>query len=177
MQGSAPSVMTGDAKFTNNGFNITSPQLLGCQKVVVTNRRPEGSALDQVLGCMMSLDTAEQEVRTLPEELKYDKFGLSLEQSIVREVISISSMIININTLNRRTIRRNRAKLITGRLDYLNKRIEQEQLNEEQVVDIRNYIRVLEVYAGWISSPYVALIALAQRNMTAVLNVCEGNAN
>lgn len=176
VQASSPLTLKADARFTNRGFSVDSPQLLGCQKISVTNRRPDSAALEQILGCSMSLVPAENEPLEVKDFIKYDRFGVSLEQSLIREVINVASMISNTNTINRRSVRRNRSKLITARIQTLEALCENDSLNEDQFVNIRNYIRVLEVYAGWISSPYVALIALAHKNLTAILNVCEGNA-
>lgn len=173
---SAPSVLKGDSKFINNGFTINSPQLLGNQQIVINNRRPDAHALESILACNMALQTAEEQPREIADNIEYRKFGVSLEQSIIREVIDIATTLSNYNTLNRRTIRRNRLKLITQRLNNLNTTVDSGEATEETILNIRNYIRVLEVYSGWVSSPYVGLIALVHRNLTAVLNVCEGNA-
>ncbi|ARV76773.1 virion structural protein [Pseudomonas phage Phabio] len=176
LQSSAPSVLADDARFSNQGFKITSPQLLGCQQLVITNRRADSSPLEQILGCYMSLETAEKEARAVPDSIKYEKFGLSLEQSIVREVISIAGTIGGYNTLNRRSLRRNRLASLTDRMSALSNQLDNGEYTSDQMTSIRNYIRVLEVYSGWIGSPYVGLIALTHRNLTAILNVCEGNA-
>lgn len=173
---SSPAVLGGDARFTNTGFRINSPQLLGCQQVVITNMKPDSAPLEQILGCYMSLMTAEKEVRPVPESIKYDKFGLSLEQSLAREVTSIATSVASFNTLNKRSQRRNRLALINSRMTDLVKQLDNGEYNEEQMMTVRNYIRVLEAYSGWIGSPYVGLIALVHRNLTAILNVCEGNA-
>lgn len=173
---SSPFVLAGDARFTNTGFKITSPQLLGCQQIVITNMKADSAPLEQILGCYMSLNTAEQEARPVPESIKYDKFGLSLEQSLVREVINTATAIGNFNTLNKRSIRRSRLTLITNRMTDLVRQLDNGEYDEEQMLTVRNYIRVLEAYSGWIGSPYVGLIALTHRNLTAILNVCEGNA-
>lgn len=172
----SPASMAGNPKFANQGMAIYSPQLLGNQQIVIDNKRPDSSPLDQILACCMSIQPAEREPRAAPPEIKYTKFGLSLEQSLVREVIGIATKLSDVNTINRRTVRRNRLTLITERLNYLNKRITDITLDEPSIVHVRNYIRVLEVYSGWIASPYVGLIALTHRNLTAILNVCEGNA-
>lgn len=173
---SSPAVLAGDARFTNSGFKISSPQLLGCQQVVITNMKADSAPLEQILGCYMSLMTAEQEARAVPESIKYDKFGLSLEQSLVREVIATATSVGNFNTLNKRSIRRSRLALITNRMTDLSRQLDTGGYSEEQMLTVRNYIRVLEAYSGWIGSPYVGLIALTHRNLTAILNVCEGNA-
>lgn len=174
---SSPTSLNSNPKFTNKGFTINSPQLLGCQKIVITNSRPDGSALDNVLGSMMSLEMAEQDVYELPSSINYQRFGVSLEQSIIKEVIRVGEIISRHNTMNRRAVRRQRSKLVSDRLKSLLTLVENKDVSSEDSTKIRNYIRLLEVYSGWISSPYVGLIALSHRNLNAILNVCKNNAN
>lgn len=173
---SSPATLKNDILFKNNGYTITSPQLLGCQKLVVNNTRHDSSLLEQVLGASMALYTAESEPLPLPMSVKFDRFSLSLEKNLLTEVISIATTISNTNTLSRRTNRRNKLMLITSRISDMNRLMDGSSHTESEVKSVRGYISLLETYSGWISTPYVSLIALTQRNLTAVLNVCEGNA-
>lgn len=174
LQTSSPAVLANDVRFNNKGFSINSPQLLGCQQIVIANRNPDGAALEQILSCALSLQPSSKDPYDLPELIRYDKFSLSLEQSLVREVISAATLLSSYNTINRRATRRNRLELINTRLTEISHKVT-DDLDPATTATLRNYIRILETYTGWISSPFVGLMALAQRNLTAVLNVCEGN--
>lgn len=173
---SSPAILKNDILFKNNGYTIESPQLLGCQKLVVNNTRHDSSLFERALGASMALFTAESEPLPLPMMVKFDRFSLSLEKSLLTEVISVATTISKVNTLNRRTNRRNKLMLITSRISDMNRLIDESPRTEGEVKNIRGYISLLETYSGWITTPYVSLIALTQRNLTAILNVCEGNA-
>lgn len=171
MINSSPVVLSGNGRFIPSGLQIRSPQLLGCQQIIIQDRRPDGSNLDRVLASNMYLEHAEAEPRPLPEKITYDRFGISLEQSILKEVIDIVSTIAKYNTVNRRAVRRSRMEQMRLKIRDLQQMTESVTHGEH----FTNYIRLLEVYSGWMMSPYVGLIALTHRNLTAVLNVCEGN--
>lgn len=177
LQSSAPSVLGGDNRFVNKGYAIYSPQLLGCQQVVIANARPDGAALEQILGCQMTIENAAKDPLTLPQAIAYSKFGITLEQSLIREVVEVANILSSTNTLSRRSLRRSRLKLINDRLATLGKQLNDTEIDEGTQVQIRNYIRILEVYSGWMSSPFVGIIALTHRNLSAILNVCEANAS
>lgn len=170
---SSPAQLMNTGRFINQGLQLTSPQLLGNQKIVVTNKRPDGSPLDKLLACNMTLENAELEPREIPNSIKYNRFGISLEQSLIREVISVIQTLGQYNNLNRRSIRRQRMQLVVDRIAAIQKIADEVDTVTSQ--NVHNYIRMLEVYSGWMMSPYVGMIALTHRNLTAVLNVCEGN--
>lgn len=172
---SAPSTLSGNGRFQASGLQVLSPQLLGNQRVVIQNQRPDAGPLDRLLACNMYLDHAESEPRQMPNEVVFDKFGISLEQSILKEVVNTVKSIEQYNTINRRAMRRQRMEMVKGRIATLSASLEDVDIDEAMSNQIRTYIRVLEVYSGWMMSPYVGLIALTHRNLTAVLNVCEGN--
>lgn len=170
---SSPAQLMNTGRFINQGLQLSSPQLLGNQRIVVTNKRPDGSPLDKLLACNMTLENAEQEPREIPASIKYNRFGVSLEQSLIREVISVIQTLGQYNNLNRRSIRRQRMQLVVDRLAAIQKMAD--TVDAESSPNVHNYIRMLEVYSGWMMSPYVGMIALTHRNLTAVLNICEGN--
>lgn len=147
-----------------------SGHLLGCHRLSVKTQDGVGM-LDQRY--TVRLIPSDLSPRPLPEKIEFPRFTIQAMDQVLNLVQDLANFLQEVNTpmiRQRRMARLERLGLITNRVA---KEIESGNFDAERH---RKVIAVVNQYNDWITSPYKELYGLVCRDLRAVLNVCELNA-
>lgn len=154
---------------------MVSSHLLGNQRLHVINKYATGDAVEQLVGQEFLILPSSDNPRPQPASITYSVFGSTIEQSILRQVIATGRDLESSFGIITRNRRATRVDDLTRYLDSIRNRINSGQLDPESLERANQIVRLLEVYATWLINPYLNLMALYIRNMSAILNVCDAN--
>lgn len=171
----SPVAFARGAGFSDETNRMVGPHLLGNQQLLVLNKNYDGDQVEQLTGQEFVLQSSDHEVKAPPLFIQYDVFARTIEQSILRQIIATSrDLAARIGMLARHR-RSTRVKAIVTYLEVIRKNVEQNRYEGEALVNATAFITLIEAYDNWLVNPYLNLLALSCRNMSAVLNVCEAN--
>lgn len=163
------------AGFSSGEFRRSGPHLLGNQQLSVINKNPTGSLIEQLTGQEFLLQLSDAEPKPPPEFIMFDTFARTIEQSILRQVISTATDLANRISVMSRLRRTGRINDLVKYLDNLRRDISTGQYEGEALQNAVTFVMLLEAFNNWLVNPYLSLLALLSRNMSAILNVCEAN--
>ena len=147
-----------------------SGHLLGCHRLSVRTQDGVGM-LDQRY--TVRLVPSDITPRPLPDRIEFKRFTIQAMDQVLNIVVDLAEYLQEVNTpmvRQRRMARLDRLALITTRVA---REIEAGNFDPERH---RKVIAVVNQYNDWITSPYKELYGLVCRDLRAVLNVCELNA-
>jgi hypothetical protein len=111
--------------------------------------------------------------RPLPESIEFKRFTVQTMDQVLRQVKDIAGRLLDVNT----PMTRQRRMARIERISLLSSKIAKEiQTNGFDADRHRKVIALVNQYNDWIVSPYRELYGLICRDLRAVLNVCELNA-
>jgi len=111
--------------------------------------------------------------RPVPNAIEFKRFSMQTMDQILRQVQDIAKRLLDINT----PLTRQRRMARIERISLLSSKIAREiQTNGFEADRHRKVIALVNQYNDWIVSPYRELYGLICRDLRAVLNVCELNA-
>lgn len=171
----SPSAFAMGAGFAHQGSRYAGPHLLGNQQLMVITKYPQGDAVERLAGEEFILQPSDMEPKPLPEFLEFDLFPPTTEQSILRQIIATTHDLGHRIGVMARMRRNRRVTDLSNYLERIRNEIAAGQLTSEQLQTAGAFIQLLEAFDNWLVNPYLNLLALSCRNMSAVLNVCEAN--
>lgn len=162
-------------QFTGDESALVSPQLLGNQRLHAMSKNPHASAVEQLAGQEWLLMPSSDNPRPLPVSITYNTFASTIEQSILRAVISTThDLEANFGIVSRNR-RASRVGDLTRYLERIRNNVITRKLDGESLVRAKQIIQLLEAYCSWMVNPYLNMMGLYVRNSNAVLNVCAAN--
>lgn len=171
----SPTAFAMGAGFAHQGSRYAGPHLLGNQQLMVITKYPQGDAVEQLAGEEFILQPSDLEPKPLPEFLEFDMFPPTTEQSILRQVIATTQDLGRRIGVMARMRRNRRVTDLSNFLERIRNELAAGQLTTDQIQTASAFIQLLEAFDNWLVNPYLNLLALSCRNMSAVLNVCEAN--
>lgn len=144
--------------------------LLGCHRVSIKTQYSTG-ILDQRF--TVRLVPSDTTPRPLPDKIVFKRFTMQSMDQVLRQVKEIADFLQEVNTpmiRQRRMARIERLSLLTTKVA---REIQESGFDSERH---RKVIALVNQYNDWITSPYKELYGLVCRDLRAVLNVCELNA-
>lgn len=171
----SPFAFASSAGFNADNNRMIGPHILGNQQLLVLSKTPDGDPIEQLTGQEFLLQSSDHEVKAPPPFIEYDVFARSIEQSILRQIISTAHDLASRIGMLARLRRSNRVKEVVTYLDLIRKDINQDKYQGEALENAIAFIKLIEAFNNWLVNPYLNLLALSCRNMSAVLNVCEAN--
>ncbi|ARV77265.1 internal head protein [Pseudomonas phage Noxifer] len=144
--------------------------MLGCHRVSIKTQYGTG-VLDQRF--TVRLVPSDTTPRPLPDKIEFKRFTIQAMDQVLRQVQDIAAYLQEVNTpmiRQRRMARIERISLLTTKVA---KEIQTTGFDSERH---RKVIALVNQYNDWITSPYKELYGLVCRDLRAVLNVCELNA-
>lgn len=161
--------------FNEGEYRMTGPHMLGNQQLTVINKNPTGDATERLIGQEFLLQPSDSEPKVPPEYIEYDVFAKTIEQSILRQVILTATELVNRTGMYARNRRRGRSNDLVKYLDQIRKDVASGKYQDADLTTASTFILLLEAFNNWLVNPYLSLLALMCRNMSAVLNMCEAN--
>jgi hypothetical protein len=161
--------------FNDQGSRFMGPHMLGNQQLIVLNKNPEGEQFEQLIGQEFLLQPSDAEPKSPPEYVEFDVFARSIEQSILRQVIATATDLSTRIGVMARGRRSTRVGDLIKYLDAIRKDVANGVYEGADLQAATNYILLLEAFNNWLVNPYLSLLALMTRNMSAILNVCDAN--
>ncbi|ABY62988.1 internal head protein [Pseudomonas phage 201phi2-1] len=171
----SPMAKASAMNFSGDQTSRASLQLLGNQRLHAMTKNPVGDVVDQLAGQEWLLLPASDDPKPLPPSITYPVFAATIEQSILREIVSATTDLesnFGIVSRNRRSMR---VDDLTRYLERLRNSILTKQYDAETEERAQQIIRMLEAYCTWLVNPYLNMMGLYIRNANAVLNVCDAN--
>jgi hypothetical protein len=144
--------------------------MLGCHRMSIKTQYSTG-LLDQRF--TVRLVPSDTTPRPVPSQIEFKRFTVQAMDQVLNQVIDLTSFLQEINTpmiRQRRMARIERISLLSSKIA---REIESGQFDAERH---RKVIALVNQYNDWIITPYKELYGLVCRNVRAVLNVCELNA-
>lgn len=163
------------SRSTSSNDTTVSTQLLGNQKLTILSKNPTGDEVERLLGQEILILPAFDEPKELPSSITYKTFAKTIEQSILRQVINTVNHLESNFGMVSRNRRGQRVDSLIRYLEHLRSKVNTGEYDQEALERAQVIIKLIETYINWFSNPYLGMMALAIRNMTAVLNVCELN--
>lgn len=161
--------------FSDRGYRIESLHLMGNHQLTISNGRPDASGSDKLLGINVDLVTSEFDPLPLPEVINFEKFGITTQKTVLRLVESIATNLNKYTTISVRHNRQRNIDRLVTHITSIRNGVANTGIDSTQKELYDNYILLIEKYIDWLSSPYLGLLALSSRNLSATLNVCESN--
>lgn len=161
--------------FNDKGSSYVGPHMLGNQQLLVINKNPAGELHEQLIGQEFVLQPSDSEPKVPPLFIEFDVFANTIEQSILRQVIATAGDLANKTGIFARSRRSSRIQDLVRYLDKIRKDIAAGEYQGEDLKSATDFILLLEAYDNWLVNPYLSLLSLMVRNMSAILNVCEAN--
>lgn len=161
--------------FNDQGSRLMGPHMLGNQQLIVLNKNPGGEPFEQLIGQEFLLQPSDAEPKSPPEFVEFDVFARSIEQSILRQVIATATDLANRIGVMARSRRATRVGDLIKYLDAIRRELANGTYKDADLQTATNYILLLEAFNNWLVNPYLSLLALMSRNMSAILNVCDAN--
>jgi len=158
---------------TQTGF--ASPNFLGNQRLHIIDKSPNGDAVEKLVGQEFLILPSSDNPRPIPDSITYTVFASTIEQSLLRQIITTGNDLENNFGLVSRNRRASRLDDLAKYLENTRNRITRGQFDAETQERANQIVRLLETYSTWLANPYLNMMALYIRNMTAILNVCEAN--
>lgn len=171
----SPFAFANSAGFSDDGPRMTGPHLLGNQQLIVISKTPNGDPVERLTGQEFVLQPSDTEPKAPPEFIEFDVFARTIEQSILRQVIVTASELATRIGMLARMRRNNRVKEIVSFLEVIRNDVNAGKYEGESLQTATAFIQLLEAFDNWLVNPYLNLLALSCRNMSAILNVCEAN--
>lgn len=163
------------AGFSGDTYRKVGPHMLGNQQLVVLNKNPDGDAVEQLLGQEFILQPSDSEPKVPPQFIEYDTFASTIEQGIIRQVIGTATDLSNRIGMLARARRASRTQDLVKYLQVIHNDLTRGEYDGVNLESATQFIKLVEAYNNWLVNPYLNLLALMVRNMSAVLNVCEAN--
>lgn len=171
----SPFAFARSAGFSVDTNRMVGPHILGNQQLMVLSKTPDGDQVEQLTGQEFLLQSSDHEVKTPPPFLEFDVFARTIEQSILREIITTAHDLAARIGMFARLRRSNRVKEVISYLDIIRKDVNFGKYEGETLQTATAFITLIEAFNNWLVNPYLNLLALSCRNMSAILNVCEAN--
>lgn len=161
--------------FNDQGSRLVGPHMLGNQQLIVLNKNPTGELYEQLIGQEFLLQPSDAEPKSPPEYIEFSVFGKTIEQSILRQVIATATDLSNRTGIIPRARRAGRVEDLVKYLETIRKDVHAGAYQGADLQAATNFILLLEAFNNWLVNPYLSLLSLMVRNMSAILNVCEAN--
>ena len=161
--------------FNDQGSRLMGPHMLGNQQLIVLNKNPTGEPYEQLIGQEFLLQPSDAEPKSPPDYIEFDVFARTIEQSILRQVIATAEDLSARIGIMPRSRRSSRIAELVKYLDTIRRDITNGVYKGSDLQSATNFILLLEAFNNWLVNPYLSLLALMTRNMSAILNVCEAN--
>lgn len=161
--------------FSDRGFRKDGPHLLGNQQLIVIDKNVSSEGIERLVGQEFVLQPSDDEPKGPPAKITFDSFARTTEQSILRQVIATLTDLnakISVLSRNRRT---SRVESLVSYLERLRREVDNQVYQGDSLDRANKIIQLVETYNNWLVNPYLGLLALTCRNMSAILNVCDAN--
>lgn len=171
----SPTAFANGSGFSNDGYRMVGSHLLGNQQLLVLSKNANSDPVEQLTGQEFILQPSDTEPKAPPDYLEFDVFARTIEQSILRQIIVTSTDLANRIGMLARMRRNGKVKDIVKYLEVIRTGVAQGKYEGEALQNATSFILLLEAFNNWLVNPYLNLLALSCRNMSAILNVCEAN--
>lgn len=171
----SPMVKAASFQLTGDSASLGSIQLLGNQRLHAMSKNSTGAVVEQLAGQEWLLLPSSDQPRPLPQHITYQTFASTIEQSLLRQVISTSTDLESNFGIVSRNRRASRVADLKRYLERLRNGIVTKRYDDEASERATQLIRMLEAYSAWMVNPYLNMMGLYIRNANAVLNVCAAN--
>jgi hypothetical protein len=161
--------------FSDRGSRLVGPHMLGNQQLIVLDKNPTGEFHEQLIGQEFLLQPSDAEPKIPPAYIEFDVFAKTIEQSILRQVIATATDLSSKTGVISRARRASRIGELVKYLERIRKDVASGAYQGADLQAATNFILLLEAFDNWLVNPYLSLLSLMVRNMSAVLNVCEAN--
>lgn len=161
--------------FNDQGSRLMGPHMLGNQQLIVLNKNPTGELYEQLIGQEFLLQPSDAEPKAPPLYIEFSVFAGTIEQSILRQVIATATSIAGTTGVISRGRRSSRIEDLVKYLETIRKDVHTGTYKGTDLQAATNFILLLEAFDNWLVNPYLSLLSLMVRNMSAILNVCEAN--
>ncbi|BEG72740.1 hypothetical protein [Pseudomonas phage vB_PaeM_PS119XW] len=161
--------------YSHRGYRHESLHLMGNYQVVVLDKSPEATGIDRMLGISVKLDNSERDPLPLPDLIKFQHFSGPVQITVLRQVEKMAEMFNRASGMSIRHRRKERIRSMLNIVKGIRNQIVNDQVEGADEAILRQFVEVLERYIDWLANPYLGILALAGRNLNAVLNVCRSN--
>lgn len=175
MKNVSPIKFAEGAGFSKDGHRMVGPHLLGNQQLLVISKAPDSNQIENLIGQEFVLQPSDLTPKAVPNEIVFNVFAGTTERSIIHQVLVTSRDLVNRIGLMARTRRSNRIKDIISQLELIRNDVVKGNYDGDDLTSATSFIQLLETFNNWLVNPYLNLLSLSCRNMSAILNVCEAN--